>query len=210
MFATTSRSFLTLAFWLALSFPAHAADPEGMFAVKGAGVTPCEKYASDYRSGRESVVLHATWLNGYISALNQVLPQTYDIVSWQDINFLMSYVAEVCERDPSLNFYAAAGQMLTNFRPEAIRARELPVTIEQPDAAPVALYPTVVKRIQDRLSALGFYDGESDGEFGESTATALTAFQRSRELDATGSPDTNTVFRLMYFSQVEEAGRVKE
>lgn len=43
-----------------------------------------------------------------------------------------------------------------------------------------------VKLVQDRLSALGFFDGASDGQFGDDTAQAVISFQS--EAGVTGDP----------------------
>ncbi len=54
-----------------------------------------------------------------------------------------------------------------------------------------------VRDIQDRLSALGFVSHDPSGEFGESTATAVVAFQKDRGLTVDGvvGPDT---WRILY------------
>ena len=58
-----------------------------------------------------------------------------------------------------------------------------------PTAAPVMRTGSKgqeVKDLQTRLSALGFYSGEIDGEFGPGTKEAVTAFQKTNGLEADG------------------------
>ncbi len=43
-----------------------------------------------------------------------------------------------------------------------------------------------VTRLQERLKALGYYDGEIDGQFGQGTQEAVIAFQMKNGLDADG------------------------
>ena len=43
-----------------------------------------------------------------------------------------------------------------------------------------------VKDLQTRLSALGYYSGKIDGEFGPGTKEAVTAFQKANGLEADG------------------------
>ena len=43
-----------------------------------------------------------------------------------------------------------------------------------------------VIRLQERLKALGYYDGEIDGQFGQGTLDAVVAFQMKNGLDADG------------------------
>jgi hypothetical protein len=53
------------------------------------------------------------------------------------------------------------------------------------------------KDIQDRLVSLGFLgDGNRSGELDGHTEAALRKFQKSRDLAATGVPDTETVRKL--------------
>jgi peptidoglycan hydrolase-like protein with peptidoglycan-binding domain len=60
-----------------------------------------------------------------------------------------------------------------------------------------AIYAEVLQRVQNRLSALGLYQGEREPEFGEKTREAVVAFQRSNNLQPTGLPDQATLWRLL-------------
>ena len=53
--------------------------------------------------------------------------------------------------------------------------------------------------MQDKLRSLGFLqmDGESTGYYGEQTAVAVMAYQRSMGLAATGVADSETQRRLL-------------
>ena len=58
-----------------------------------------------------------------------------------------------------------------------------------PTAAPVMRTGSKgqeVKDLQTRLSALGYYSGNIDGEFGPGTKEAVTAFQKANGLEADG------------------------
>jgi peptidoglycan hydrolase-like protein with peptidoglycan-binding domain len=54
----------------------------------------------------------------------------------------------------------------------------------------------VVRGIQQRLRQFGFYRGTSDGIWGPRTQSALTSFQRSRGLEATGQLNPTTISAL--------------
>lgn len=54
-----------------------------------------------------------------------------------------------------------------------------------------------VTRIQQRLSALGYFDGEADGSFDYCTETAVRLFQMSCGQPSTGEVDTDTLNRMM-------------
>ncbi len=49
-----------------------------------------------------------------------------------------------------------------------------------------------VTLIQERLTELGYYIGETDGYYGTDTAYAVASFQKTTELDITGDTDTAT------------------
>ena len=49
-----------------------------------------------------------------------------------------------------------------------------------------------VKNLQSRLTTLGYYSGELDGQFGAMTKTAVIDFQRANGLEADGMVGTET------------------
>ncbi|MGE5485927.1 MAG: L,D-transpeptidase family protein [Ignavibacteriales bacterium] len=57
-----------------------------------------------------------------------------------------------------------------------------------------------VRMVQERLKALGYYDGDTDGFYGPVTAGAVIAFQRARGLDPDGivGPDTYSELELAW------------
>ena len=59
-----------------------------------------------------------------------------------------------------------------------------------------ALDPAVVRGVQQRLRQAGFYSGPIDGVWGSRTQTALERFQRSRNLEATGTLNPTTAQAL--------------
>ena len=64
------------------------------------------------------------------------------------------------------------------------------------------------KAIQTKLSEAGFYDGEVDGKFSDSTVEGLKKFQESKNLTASGELDKETVDALgidMEAKQAQEA-----
>ena len=70
-----------------------------------------------------------------------------------------------------------------------------------PTAAPVMRAGSKgqeVKDLQTRLSALGCYNGDIDGEFGPGTKEAVTAFQKANGLEADGIVGEET--RALLFS----------
>lgn len=79
-----------------------------------------------------------------------------------------------------------------------------PVPTPVPSATPVPSMETLrigsrgeeVKRLQDRLKALFYYNGTVDGLFGTGTATSVTLFQRAHGLSADGIAGEKTLKKL--------------
>lgn len=59
-----------------------------------------------------------------------------------------------------------------------------------------------VKQLQQYLIALGFLKGNADGDFGNKTAEAVTEFQQSNDIEATGIADTETQKKLVELGEV--------
>lgn len=74
--------------------------------------------------------------------------------------------------------------------------------VQQPAAATAAaitpdpVSAAVVRNVQQRLRALGFYRGPADGLWGSGTQTAIERFQQGRGLQASGQVNPATVQAL--------------
>ena len=64
-----------------------------------------------------------------------------------------------------------------------------------------------VTKLQDRLSALGYLEGDSDGKYGNGTKAAVESFQKLAGLEVTGNADGKTQFAL-YDSNAPKATAV--
>jgi peptidoglycan hydrolase-like protein with peptidoglycan-binding domain len=73
----------------------------------------------------------------------------------------------------------------------------LPATVAaQPPMQPTyeqKLSPQAIREVQQRLRQLGFYSGENDGIWGQSTQLALEKFQQHNNLQVTGALNQSTV-----------------
>ncbi len=54
-----------------------------------------------------------------------------------------------------------------------------------------------VKALQERLKALGYLEGEADGNFGSKTEQAIRKFQQAKSIKVTGKADAETVKQIM-------------
>jgi len=80
--------------------------------------------------------------------------------------------------------------------PDTVRAGD---ALAEPTAEP-ALHNgsqgEKVWKMQERLQALGYYQGEVDGQFGPGTRDAVIAFQKKNGLDADGLAGEETLRKL--------------
>ena len=65
-----------------------------------------------------------------------------------------------------------------------------------------------VEELQKRLQALGYYDGEIDGQFGPGTKAAVVDFQKNNGLDTDGLAGTETQ-NLLYSQEAKPSPQQK-
>ena len=65
-----------------------------------------------------------------------------------------------------------------------------------------------VEELQKRLQALGYYDGEIDGQFGPGTKAAVVDFQTNNGLDTDGLAGTETL-NLLYSQEAKPSPQQK-
>ncbi|MDQ2694906.1 MAG: peptidoglycan-binding protein [Pseudomonadota bacterium] len=180
-----------------LPLAAPAADKEGRFAWKGISRMTCERYSAERQKGTDAIVILKTWLDGYITALNQFQPDTFDIASSVDTFLLAQLLENHCRdnpKDPLLPLIASAMGRLNQH--DRLRQVSQPVETKSGDQT-VVVYQDVMRRSQEALKARGHYKGGVDGQFGPKTREAFQSFQKKEGLEATGLPDQPTLFKLL-------------
>jgi len=71
---------------------AQAADSQGRFATKGAGRVACSEHLKAAADRTEVFPRFLGWLEGYVSAINQFTPDTYDITPFVDMQIMANAV----------------------------------------------------------------------------------------------------------------------
>jgi hypothetical protein len=175
---------------------APAADQEGRFMVKGAGIATCEAFLAAQQARGPEFISFAGWLDGYLTFLNQAEAGTFDVAPWQGTELLLAAVAADCRRDPTATFHAAAYRIARGLRPGRLPAKSPPAAARVGEQS-VVLYEEVIVRIQQRLKLRGLYDGEVSGRYDPATAAAMRAFQRENQLPETDLPDQVTLAKLL-------------
>jgi hypothetical protein len=177
---------------LALAGAVDAKDVRGLFTVKGVGVLDCAAYIEAAEAGDEQLGQFAGYVTGYVSAYNEHVAQTYDLLPWQHMDTVMIVILQRCQKDPTRNFGLAVSEVATFFsdgRLKGIAGRE---TVGEGEAA-VEMYGPVLRSLKEALVARGYLN-TPDGDF----TAAVRAAQVDFDQEPTGVPDQVTMLRLLH------------
>ncbi|HHM05695.1 MAG TPA: hypothetical protein ENJ19_08125 [Gammaproteobacteria bacterium] len=190
-------TFLGIALANALTINSvSAADADGQFAIKGVGNATCRQYLAETSKSSPNSFLFAGWLNGYLTAQNQHLKNTFDVTSWETINTLANFLGAYCQNNLDRSFYLAAATMLNALYDQHVPALSKVLTVGK-GRQQVRVYEEVLRRAQNKLAELGYLKGKADGRFGPGTRAAILAYQKKLKLEETGVPDQATLFKLL-------------
>ena len=175
---------------------AVAADEKGQFGVRGAGLITCAIYEKEREAQSEVYLITAAWIDGYITGINQHLPATYDIMSFETTELLTAILAKHCKKNPADTVFSVLRNLFAKLHQDRLQFHSNKTEIIL-GYREVSLYVEVLKRIQNKLYSAGFYKGDIDGTYNPSTIKAMKEFQRSVEFNPTGFPDQITLWRLL-------------
>ena len=176
---------------------ADAADEEGSFAVKGAGVETCASFLAARERNPGAHAMFLGWLEGYLSAVNELSPGVFDVAFWRERSLLAALLEANCRGEPERRF----GQVVRAMTKELAR-RPLEEQSEMIEARigerGVPIYRATLKKVEEALAARGIDPGEVDGRWDDATRRALLEFQRGEaQLTPTGLPDQATLAKLL-------------
>lgn len=174
----------------------EAADSEGLYAIRGAGLGTCEQYIQEREAESPVYYLFVGWVEGYLTAVNRHLEGTYDVASWESTDILAAYLAEHCQQNLEQPFHVAVLGMQQALGSDRLEERSPRVEASAGERR-VVIYQETLKRAQARLAELGHYDGPLDGVYGPGTRKAFEVYQEQSGLTVTGLPDQPTLFRLL-------------
>ncbi len=178
------------------SVDGHAADGEGSFAVKGVGLKKCSEYVQAVRDrDRESIAAYVGWLSGYITASNQQMDGTFDLMSWQYMNTLAAALMSYCDRNADDHFASASVRLGAHLHGQRLSEKSERVPVEH-DGATHYVYREALRRAQAALADQGLYAGELDGQLSDATRAALERYQADKALPVNGVPDQRTLLSL--------------
>jgi len=191
------RAALVATVLLASAAPAIAADADGNYAVKGAGMARCADFlAARERGDEKAVFMFAGWAEGFVSAANLYEDDTFDAAPWQGTDVLAVLLSAACRRTPDDAFHLAVARVMRELFPARLDTASARVVVGEGERE-LVIYDAVVGRVRRRLAALDYLDAaEPDAGWNASAADALGRFQADRGLDATRVPDQLTLLYL--------------
>lgn len=193
-----SRGALAPLFWVLAASAAFAADGNGQFAIKGAGLQTCERFETAMEAQTQDVALYGGWIEGFVTAQNQHLETTFDIAPWQTTSTLLSMTRSVCAQAPNetrfIDAFAAVFRLLT---PSRLTEESEIIGFTNGDASSVA-YREILKRLQQALRDEGYDIANQDGDFDEVAMAYLRDYQARNRIPTTGLPDQQTLYALLF------------
>ena len=175
---------------------AVAADSDDRFAMKGAGFLPCQLYASERDKKSDVYYMIGGWIEGYISAYNRFNDDTYDIMSFESLELLLSVIENHCQSNPNDRLHSVLNSIILKIVPDRLQEESSRVEISEGDRK-THLYRETIRRVQAELAQRGLFKDSIDGRFTDATRSALIAFQSDIDFETTGFPDQTTLWRLL-------------
>lgn len=175
----------------------HAADEDGSFAVKGAGRLTCEQYLKIREAKSRDYYITGGWVEGYVSGINALQKNTYDATPWQTTELVLQLLVRACEKNKEARIANLINQYLREVSNVRVRAKSKLLSVKS-DGKGLLIYQEVLSMAQQRLEAIGYEPGVTDGTPDARTLTALKAYQAKKGLAETSLPDQLTLLNLFF------------
>ncbi len=176
--------------------PSLAGDPTGRFAMKGAGILTCKIFMEAREEQSQIYYMIAGWIDGYLTATNQHMDETYDITSFEKTELLTNVIANHCKDNDDDRLFTVVNSIVTKLNPDRLQVRSPMVTVSV-GGRDAGLYVATIARVQLELKNRELYSGPVNGESNPATEKSFKAFQESVGYDATGFPDQASLWRLI-------------
>ncbi|MFN3231005.1 MAG: peptidoglycan-binding domain-containing protein [Alphaproteobacteria bacterium] len=173
-----------------------AADRLGNYVVRGVGIKSCVDYLEAEQTSAEAVQPYVWWIEGYVSSLNRLMPDTADSSPIRDLAIVAILTRNICRGDPSLRMETALGRLMRFFEPYRLTRLGPVITVDHPGGGTVEVYEETLVWVQQTLADQDLYDGAADGQYRDSLRQALASYQEQRGLPVNGLPDAQTLQAL--------------
>lgn len=181
---------------IGLTAGVRAADSEGQYSIRGAGLINCALFVEARVAKDDSYLVIAGWVDGYVTGINEYAQGTYDVLSFENTELLMALVDQHCQDNPDDPVFGVLNSLFRSLWPDRLNAKseKQAITVGEREGRH---YIELIRRAQQKLRDGGFYSGEISGEFSPETAEAIKQYQASIDFSPTGFPDQTTLWRLM-------------
>lgn len=174
-----------------------AADASGKSATKGIGRSTCTDFVQVVKNKDGKALIYAGWIDGFISASNLYVRETYDLLPWQGSPVIFASLGNYCTQNPEIQFQRAVQVMVQTLHKQRV-VEESPLVEIPVEGKIYRLYAHTLQQVQQRLAQLGHYSVTPSGTYDRDTKWALEAYQRSKSLPVNGLPDQPTLTALFY------------
>ncbi len=190
---------MILIWLLLLFFPTRveSADRDGAFALKGIARLNCAQYVENRKQKTSRYFQFGGWIEGYITAYNQLTPETFDLLSFETTELLALMIAQHCAQNPEDRVADVVVAMVRKLKDYKVPVRSALIVVPG-TGGDLAIYVETMRRAQQALKDKGYYQSTIDGKYGPNTKSAFQAFQRDNNLAVTDRPDQQTLHLLLH------------
>lgn len=197
----------------------RAATGTGEFAIEGAGFATCSAFTAARKArsemkqpekadptalvGVDSYARFIGWVEGYLTATNRYMPDTFDVAPWQTAELYGVIIGEHCDKNPEERLYSVVMKMVTTLHDDRLKAPSEQVGLSIKGRG-FTLYTEVIRRAQDALKKQGLFRGEVNGVWDQGTQKSVASYQAVVGLQDTGLPDPLTLW-LLFSPQKSQA-----
>lgn len=175
---------------------AYAADNNGKFAIRGAGLVDCQTFLQEQEKRSPAYLMMGGWIDGYINGVSQYAAETYDATSFESTELFVEIVKNHCQKNARDRLFSVVNSVIAQRWESRIKNQTPLVGVKLGENA-VQIYRETIVRMQKRLAEKGFFTLPATGQFDAATITALADFQKTlKGYASTGFPDQATLWAL--------------
>lgn len=174
-----------------------AADSGGRFMIKGAGLASCQRFVEAIENRDRESLSYGGWIEGYLTAVNQLHDNTFDIAPWQSADYFARVVYNYCQKSPKVSFFKAMSETVQALERQRLTQHSAMIKISN-GQTDYLIHQEVLLQVQQRLEQLGLSNEAADGIYDQDLQRQLETYQRKSSLPETGIPDQSTLAKLFY------------
>lgn len=185
----TLRVGVCVAATLLAATAAPAANEDGQYAVRGIGSTSCGAFVDIIEEDRLPVS-YVAWMSGYLSGLNRLEAETFDVSYITQNESMMIMVGRLCSENREIILETAIARLVSFMSENRVKTETEFLRLKVGEQQ-VMIRQSVYDRFVEILVEKGFLDTPKG--FSEQVRDAVVEFQEARGLTQTGLPDENTL-----------------